>query len=43
LFASLDDPKELKIIEGADHFFEGRLNELVDAITNFISAAGAER
>jgi alpha/beta superfamily hydrolase len=37
LFAALDEPKQLKIVEGADHFFEGRLSEVVDAITSFIS------
>ncbi len=42
LFASLDEPKQLKIIEGADHFFEGRLTELVDAISSFIPAVGLE-
>jgi alpha/beta superfamily hydrolase len=42
MFASLDEPKQLKIIEGADHFFEGRLSELVDSISSFISAVGAE-
>jgi alpha/beta superfamily hydrolase len=41
VFASIDEPKQLKIIEGADHFFEGRLAELVDAISSFISAVGA--
>jgi alpha/beta superfamily hydrolase len=37
LFATLDPPKELKIIEGADHFFEGGLNELGEAISEFIA------
>jgi alpha/beta superfamily hydrolase len=37
LFASLDDPKQLKIVEDADHFFEGRLSELVNAVTVFIA------
>lgn len=37
LFVSLDEPKQLKIIEGADHFFEGRLTELADAVSSFIS------
>ena len=36
LFATLDEPKELRIIDGADHFFEGALNELSDAVSRFI-------
>ena len=37
-FATLDQPKELKIIEGADHFFEGLLNKLEAAISEFITS-----
>ena len=33
------EPKELVIIEAADHFFEGRLRELRDAITSWIPRA----
>ena len=32
LVASVPEPKKLVIIEGADHFFEGRLRELREAI-----------
>ncbi|MEN3335509.1 MAG: uncharacterized protein V7641_4874 [Blastocatellia bacterium] len=32
----LDEPKTLKIIEGADHFFEGHLDELAQAVADFI-------
>jgi uncharacterized protein len=32
LVASIPDPKKLVVIEGADHFFEGRLHELRTAI-----------
>jgi len=32
LVASLPEPKKLVMIEGADHFFEGRLRELREAI-----------
>lgn len=39
LFATLDEPKELKIIHGADHFFEGHLTELEHTISRFIAAA----
>jgi alpha/beta superfamily hydrolase len=37
-FDRLKDPKELRIIEGADHFFEGRLDELGRIVSDFISA-----
>ncbi len=36
LVASLPDPKKLVLIEGADHFFEGRLRELRDTIESWI-------
>lgn len=39
LAASLAEPKKLIIIEGADHFFEGRLRELRDAIEVWIKEA----
>jgi alpha/beta superfamily hydrolase len=32
LVASLPEPKKLVVIEGADHFFEGRLRELRETI-----------
>ncbi len=32
LVASIPEPKKLVILEGADHFFEGRLRELREAI-----------
>jgi alpha/beta superfamily hydrolase len=35
-FTTLDQPKKLKIIDGADHFFDGRLNELGEAVSEFI-------
>ena len=38
VFASLDEPKELKIIEGADHFFEGQLPELAALVSDFIAS-----
>ncbi|MDQ2938780.1 MAG: hypothetical protein M3R67_14970, partial [Acidobacteriota bacterium] len=43
LFASLDEPKEKKIIEGADHFFEGHLAELAEAVSNFIASVDSSR
>ena len=36
LASSLPDPKKLVIIESADHFFEGRLREMRDAIKTWI-------
>jgi len=33
---ALPEPRKLVIIEGADHFFEGRLRELREAIENWI-------
>jgi uncharacterized protein len=32
LFATLPEPKRLVIVEGADHFFQGKLNEVAAAI-----------
>jgi hypothetical protein len=37
LFAALDEPKQLRIVKGADHFFEGHLAELGAAVSDFIS------
>jgi uncharacterized protein len=36
LVASVPEPKELVLIEGADHFFEGRLRELREAIEAWV-------
>jgi uncharacterized protein len=36
LVASVPEPKKLVVIEGADHFFEGRLGELRAAIESWI-------
>jgi uncharacterized protein len=36
LAASVPDPKKLVIIEGADHFFEGRLHELRETIEAWV-------
>jgi hypothetical protein len=36
LIASLPEPKSLVIIEGADHFFEGRLREMREAIEKWV-------
>lgn len=37
LHATLPEPKKLVIIEGADHFFAGRLKELRDAIQAWLA------
>jgi uncharacterized protein len=39
LVASLPEPKKLVIIEGADHFFEGRLRELREVIEAWLREA----
>src|SRR5689334_10816167 len=36
---SVPEPKKLVIIEGADHFFEGRLHELRNAVESWIKEA----
>ena len=36
LVASLAEPKKLVLIEGGDHFFEGRLRELREAIETWV-------
>jgi hypothetical protein len=36
LVASLPEPKKLVVIEGADHFFEGRLRELRETIEDWV-------
>src|ERR1700739_1631201 len=36
LLASVPEPKKLVVIEGADHFFEGRLRELREAIEAWV-------
>jgi len=39
LVASVPEPKKLVVIEGADHFFEGRLRELREAIETWVKEA----
>jgi alpha/beta superfamily hydrolase len=39
LAASLPEPKKLVIVEGADHFFAGRLHELREAIESWVREA----
>src|ERR1022692_4544406 len=36
LVASMPEPKQLVLIDGADHFFEGRLRELREAIETWV-------
>jgi uncharacterized protein len=36
LMASIPEPKKLVVIEGADHFFEGRLRELREAVESWV-------
>ena len=42
LVASVPEPKKLVVIEGADHFFEGRLRELREAIEGWVQEAIVE-
>ena len=35
-FARLEEPKTLRIVENADHFFEGKLDDLYRAVREFI-------
>ncbi len=39
LVRALPEPKKLVLIEGADHFFEGRLRELREAIETWVKEA----
>ncbi len=39
LVASASEPKKLVLIDGADHFFEGRLHELREAIEAWVKEA----
>lgn len=39
LIASVPEPKKLVLIEGGDHFFEGRLKELREAIETWVREA----
>jgi uncharacterized protein len=36
LFAAVPEPKKLVIVEGADHFFTGQLDEVADAINTWL-------
>ena len=38
LFATLPEPKRLVIVEGADHFFAGKLQEVSAAITEWVAS-----
>ncbi len=43
LIASVAEPKQLVVIEGADHFFEGRLRELREAIEKWVGEVVGSR
>jgi len=43
LVAYVPEPKKLVLIEGGDHFFEGRLREMQDAIEAWLPAAISSR
>lgn len=39
LFAEMPEPKQLVIVEGAEHFFAGKLDQVAAAITSWLSSA----
>jgi uncharacterized protein len=39
--ATLEPPPRVTVLAGAGHFFHGRINELRDAVLDFMSASGA--
>ena len=41
LFAAMPEPKQIHWVEGADHFFTGRLEEVQAAIRIFLSGLGS--
>lgn len=41
-FTQLAEPKQLRVVENADHFFEGHLDELYNAVKEFIAATGGQ-
>ncbi len=43
LFASLPEPKKLRIVEGVDHFFAGKLNEVGAEISVWLQETAARR
>src|SRR5690242_8441367 len=42
LVGKLDEPKQMKVIDGADHFFEGHLPELAEVVGAFIQQIGRD-
>jgi alpha/beta superfamily hydrolase len=43
LYASLSEPKRIHWVEGADHFFTGRLDSVQASVTRFLEELAAER
>ena len=41
LFSGLAEPKQLVVIDGADHFFDGHLTDLGNAISRFLDSSAA--
>ena len=35
-YATLSEPKELVVIDGADHLFDGKVSEVADAIEDLL-------
>jgi alpha/beta superfamily hydrolase len=42
-FAKLPPPKRLEIVEGADHFFTGQLQEVAAAISNWLDESSSRK
>lgn len=42
LFSTISEPKRLVVVEGADHFFQGKLDEMAAAIGNWLAAGESQ-
>jgi alpha/beta superfamily hydrolase len=40
LYASLFEPKQIHWVQGADHFFAGKLDEVQSVLQEFLASAG---
>jgi hypothetical protein len=43
LYASLSEPKQIHWVQGADHFFSGKLDEVQSTLRDFLRRLGAQR
>jgi len=42
LYAALTEPKQIHWVEGADHFFAGKLDEVQEVLVNFLTPNSLE-